>query len=167
MSHIKITRSSSMSELLPTQRARFWHNAVLAGSVAAYCALLAITIPHHEPWADEAQAWQIARSNTLPALFHTAIHYEISPGLWHAFLWLLVRLHLPYAGLPWVSASIALCGVCLLLFASPLPLALRVMLPFTYFFAFQYSVVARSYVLFAPILFCSRPSGGIDARGLF
>ena len=32
-------------------------------------------------------------------------------------------------------------------------LVLRLMLPFTYFFAFQYSVVARSYVLFPTILF--------------
>jgi hypothetical protein len=118
-----------------------------------YCALVALTIPHHEPWADEAQAWQIARSNSFIELFRTAIHYEVSPGLWHGLLWLLIRLHVSYAGLPWVSAAIALCGVCLILFASPLPLALRLILPFTYFFAFQYSVVARNYVLFAPILF--------------
>ncbi|MGA8937635.1 MAG: hypothetical protein WB439_00585 [Acidobacteriaceae bacterium] len=142
-----------MSDLLPIQRVRSWYNAVLAGSVAGYCALLTITIPWHAPWADEAQAWQIARTNSFPTIFRTAIHYEISPGLWHALLWLLVRLHLPYAGLPWVCACIALLGVCLLLFQSPLPFVFRVLLPFTYFFSFQYSVVARSYVLFAPLLF--------------
>jgi hypothetical protein len=150
---ICILRSPSMSELPSIRPARFRQNAVLGISLLLYCALLAIAIPHHEPWADEAQAWQIARSNSLLSLFSTAIHYEVSSGLWHALLWLLVRLHLPYAGLSWISASLAVCGVCLLLFRSPFPLVLRALLPFTYFFAFQYSVVARSYVLFAPILF--------------
>jgi hypothetical protein len=142
-----------MSDLLPIQRARSWHKAVLAGSVGAYCVLLAITIPRHQPWADEAQGWQIARSNSFLEIFRTAIHYEISPGLWHALLWLLIRLHLTYAGLPWFSAFVAVCGVCVLVFRSPLPLVLRAFLPFTYFFAFQYSVIARNYVLFAPLLF--------------
>jgi hypothetical protein len=142
-----------MPELLSRNRVRTWEKLPLAASLVGYCALASFTIPRHEPWADEAQAWQIARSNSLVDIFRTAIHYEATPGLWHALLWLLIRLHVGYAGLPWTSAAIALCGVGLLLFASPFPVALRVALPFTFFFAFQYSVVARNYSLVPPLLF--------------
>lgn len=40
-------------------------------TLSAYAALVAYIIPYHEPIADEAQAWQLARSLSLPALFQT------------------------------------------------------------------------------------------------
>jgi hypothetical protein len=135
------------------KRVRCRETAALLASLLAYVALLAWTIPRHEPWVDEAQAWQIAGHTSLLGLFGTAIHYEFSPGLWHGLLWVVERLHVGYGGLPWFAAGVALCGVCVAVFASPLPLALRLLLPFSYFFAFQYAVIARSYVLFAPLLF--------------
>ncbi len=50
------------------------------------------------------------------------------------------------------GAPIALASAAALMLASPFPLPIRVLLPFTYFFAFQYAVIARSYVLFPAIL---------------
>ena len=122
-------------------------------SLALYAALLAYIIPRHEPWADEAQAWELAKSLSLKSLFGTYIHYEGSPGLWHALLWMLSRMHVTYSGMHWIAGFIALAAMALLTIAAPFPLLLRLLLPFTYFFAFQYSVVARSYVLFPAILF--------------
>jgi hypothetical protein len=126
-----------------------------------YAGLLSYIIPRHEPWADEAQAWELAQSLSLKSLFGTYIHYEGSPGLWHALLWMLSRMHVTYTGMHWFAGSIAFAGMVLLTVAAPFPLVLRLLLPFTYFFAFQYSVVARSYVLFPTILFalaCCWPS---------
>jgi len=120
-------------------------------SIAFYATLVAAAIPFHEPWADEAQAWQLARSLSLTDLFKTYIRYEGSPGLWHFLLWALNRAHASYAGMHWVCGIVAVAGAALLIFASPLPRALRLTLPFTYFLLFQYAVVARSYVL-APLL---------------
>jgi hypothetical protein len=117
-----------------------------------YTALVALAIPFHEPWVDEAQAWQLARSLSLPELFKTYIRYEGSPGLWHFFLWVLIRLHISYTGLHWICGAIAVASTALLVFASPLPRYLKLTLPFTYFLVFQFAVVARSYVL-APLLF--------------
>ena len=127
--------------------------AAVGFTLALYAGLLAYIIPRHEPWADEAQAWELARSLSLKHLFGTYIHYEASPGLWHAILWILSSMHVTYGGMHWIAGAIALAGMVLLTAAAPFPLALRLLLPFTYFFVFQYSVVARSYVLFAPILF--------------
>ena len=37
----------------------------------------------HEPFFDEAEAWQIARSVSLKTLFLETTHYEGHPPLWH------------------------------------------------------------------------------------
>jgi hypothetical protein len=118
-----------------------------------YAALVAFAIPYHEPWVDEAQAWQLARNLPLTALFKTFIRYEGSPGLWHFLLWVLIRMHVSYAGLHWICGAVATAGMGLLLFRSPFPRTLKLTLPFTYFFLFQYAVVARSYVLVPLLMF--------------
>jgi hypothetical protein len=118
-----------------------------------YAALVAFAIPYHEPWADEAQSWQLARTLSLRSLFVTHIRYEGTPGLWHFLLWVLIRLHVSYTGLHWVCGAIATGAVALLLFKSPFPRYLKLLLPFTYFLLFQYAVVARPYVLVPILLF--------------
>jgi hypothetical protein len=120
-------------------------------TISLYAALVAFAIPYHEPWSDEAQSWQLARSLPLHALFQTYIRYEGSPGLWHFLLWCLIRAHVSYAGMHWVCGAIAVAAASLLIWKSPFPRYLRFLLPFTYFLLFQYAVVARSYVL-APVL---------------
>jgi hypothetical protein len=122
-------------------------------TLAGYAALLAFAIPYHEPWADEAQAWQLARSVPLRDLFRHYLRYEGSPGLWHLLLALLARLHVSYTGMHWVAGAIACAGIALLVFCAPFPRSIRLVLPFTFFLAFQYAVVARSYVLVPSLLF--------------
>lgn len=120
-------------------------------ALSLYTAIVAFAIPWHEPWADEAQAWQLARSLSLADLFHTYIRFEASPGLWHFFLWILVRLHVGYTGMHWVCGAIAVAAAALLVFKAPFPRYLKLTLPFTFFLVFQYAIVARNYVL-APVL---------------
>ena len=120
-------------------------------ALSIYAALVAFAIPYHEPWADEAQAWQLARSLSLPTLFQSYIRYEASPGLWHFLLWILIRAHVSYTGLHWICGAIAVTATAVLVFKSPFPRYLKLTLPFTVFLLFQYAVVARSYVL-VPIL---------------
>jgi hypothetical protein len=121
--------------------------------LALYATLVACAIPFHEPWADEAQAWQLARSLSLPALFHTYIRYEGTPGLWYLLLWILIRVHLSYTALHWLCGAIAFGANALLILKSPFPRYLKLTLPFTYFLLFQYAVIARSYVLVPLLLY--------------
>ena len=123
------------------------------GALFLYAALVAFAIPYHEPWVDEAQAWQLARSLSLASLFKTYIRYEGSPGLWHFLLWIMARIHISWSGVHWICGAIATIAVWLLLFKSPLPRYLKLPLPFTYFLLFQYAVVARNYVLVPLLLF--------------
>jgi hypothetical protein len=121
--------------------------------LGVYVVLVAITIHHHEPWADEAQSWLLARDPSLAELWGHLLHYEGTPGLWQTLVHVLIRLDLPYSAYGFVSGSLGLIAVYLLLRYAPFPLFIRILLPFTYYLCYQYVVIARSYALIAPLLF--------------
>ena len=118
-----------------------------------YALLVALTIHRHEPWADEAQSWLLGRDASLTDLWGRLLHYEGTPGLWQTLVHALIRLGLSYPAYSYVSAVLALAAVWLLLRYAPLPLFIRILLPFTYYLCYQYAAVARSYALIAPLLF--------------
>ena len=74
------------------------------------------------------------------------------PQLWHLLLAVPAKAGAPYIALNIVSAALAWCGAALLLFKSPFPKVLRVLLPLGFFFFYQYGIVSRSYALFIPLL---------------
>ncbi len=125
-----------------------WKSVVLA----SYCVILAIVSYRHEPWFDEAQAWLLARDASLPDLFLTYLRDEGTPGLWHMLLMPLAKLGIPYWSMQVLAAASAILGAAMILWWSPFPPLIRAILPFTYFLLYQYAVVARSYVLLAPLL---------------
>lgn len=120
-------------------------------ALAAYAILMAWVAWHHEPWADEAQAWLIARDSTLSELFLKRLHYEGSPGLWHLLLWFMIRAHVSYAAMHWIVVGVGIATAYLVLRYSPFPLWIRLLLPFSFGLASETAVVARSYSL-VPIL---------------
>ena len=130
-------------------RSRGFETAILAG----YTVLVVLAIAHHEPWADEAQAWQLARSLSFYDLFITYLHYERHPIFWYGILRTLNLAGVSYSGMHWVCGAIGVAGMALFLFSSPFPRYLKALLPFSYFLLFQYVVVARGYVLVPPMLF--------------
>jgi len=140
----------------------------ILGAVALYAAVLCATLARHEPWADEAQAWLLARDCGIAELLHR-LHYEGSPGLWHFLLYALIRLGLPYAGLKVVTGILGAGAGWLLARHSPLPLIVRLTLPFTFFLCYQYAVIARSYSLLPLLLFACAVfyRDGIERLGVF
>jgi hypothetical protein len=131
--------------------ATLWLKPADFGVLVAYVAMLCVFVPFHEPWEDEAQAWLLSRDLSLYSLLFKALRREGHPALWYLILWVATRLHLSYTLFNWLSAAIATLGIYVLLRLSPFPFYLRALLPFTFFLGYQYSVVARSYVLF-PVL---------------
>jgi hypothetical protein len=111
-----------------------------------FTAIAAVAGWFHEPWADEAQAWLIARDLGIPGILHQ-MGYEGSPPLWHLLLWILIHLHLPYAALGVVSLTLVAAGMYIWLRWSPLPAPVRLLVPFAFYYQYQYAVVARSYAL--------------------
>ena len=120
---------------------------------AMYCGLVSAVAWHHEPWADEAHAWLLARDSGFIHLWTRLLHYEGSPGLWHSLLWALSRLTGQYRSEQVLSGVLAAAGTWAVLRHSPFPLVIRLLLPFTYFLCYQYAIVARSYALLPVLLF--------------
>ena len=134
---------------------RFTPTPILAAAAASFAVLVAATALRHEPWTDEAQSWLLARDSSLANLWIHLLHYEGTTGLWQTLLHFLIAVGLPYRGINLVSAALAFGAACLLLWRSPFPVALRVALPFTFFLAYQYGVIARSYDLLPLLLFAA------------
>ena len=122
-------------------------------AIVGYLLLVGTGLRWHEPWADEAQAWLLARDMGWFAMAAHGLRYEGSPALWHSLLWLLARLHAGFAVARWVGGAFAACGMAVLLSYAPFPRVVRLLLPFTFFLAYQQAVIARSYVLVAALLF--------------
>lgn len=116
--------------------------------LALYCVLHCVMGIFHEPWFDEAQAWNIARDASLSEVLFEVPHYEGHPALWHLILMPFAKLGLPYEmSLCFVSLVFAGLAVYFLLFKSPFPRIVKITLPFTYFMFYQYGVISRPYCI--------------------
>ncbi|MBV9770976.1 MAG: hypothetical protein JOZ32_15485 [Bryobacterales bacterium] len=145
-------RSQVLQTVTVTQSDARAHPLIYVAA-GAYAVLLALTVPHHEPWVDEAQSWLLGRDASLAALWGKLLHYEGTPGLWQTLLHALLRLGLPYSTYNFVPAVLGFTATVLLLRYAPLPIFIRILLPFTYYLCYQYAVIARSYALLTPLLF--------------
>lgn len=106
---------------------------------------------YHEAWADEAQAWLIAKNTTFFGLID-AMKYEGSPFLWHLILKVVIACGLSYENLYYIPLFFTIIGIIFLFKNKKVPWVFKLILPFTYFIFFQYTVVARSYCLLFPLL---------------
>jgi hypothetical protein len=121
-----------------------------------WVAIVAFILPYHEKWADEAQAWLIARDLDLRTIWFHELRYEGSPGLWHTILWVAQHVfHTRYGALGYIGAVCAAGGAALLIFKAPFPRYIRWPLAFTYFMIYQYAVIARPYTLLPLLAFAA------------
>lgn len=101
----------------------------------------------HEPWADETQAWLIARDTSISELFTKVLHTDGHPALWHLILKFFQFLGLSYEYFYIIPIIFSSLGVGVFLFKSKFPWYIKLLLPFTYFIFYQYTIVARGYCL--------------------
>ena len=135
--------------------ARWWRIADF-GVLGLWLAVAGYTLPYHEKWADEAQAWLIARDLDLSTIWFHELRYEGSPGLWHTILWIAQHVfHASYASLGLIGVAGAAAGVALLILKAPFPRIIRWPLAFTYFLIYQYAVIARPYTLLPLLAFAA------------
>jgi len=122
----------------------------------AYTGVVLWTVGYHEKWADEAQAWLIARDLDLRTIWFHELRYEGSPGLWHTILWIAQHVfHVGYDSLGYIGVAFAIAGAAVLLFKAPFPRIVRWPLAFTYVLIYQYAVIARPYTLLPLLAFCA------------
>jgi hypothetical protein len=149
MGVVMATSALSAPAAMPGARVRQVSGTVVAqaSALVAYGAWVVFVALHHEAWFDEMQAWLLARDNTLGALFGHYVRYEGTPGLWHLVLWCAAHGGLPFTCLWMISATCAMGGAAVIVFRAPFPLPLRLGLLATYFYGYQFSVIARGYCL--------------------
>jgi hypothetical protein len=133
-----------------------WGRLADLSALGVWLTVVSITLSHHEKWADEAQAWLLARDLDLQTLWFRELRYEGCPGLWHSILWAAQHIfHMPYAALGAIGAVFAMAGVALMLFKAPFPRPVRWLLTFSYYMVYQYAVVARPYTMFPLLAFAA------------
>ena len=109
-------------------------------------AFLALVIGiSHEPWADEAQSWIIARDASVGEIIWDISRYEGTFPLWFLTLKFFISIGLRYEYIYIVPTIISSLGLFVFLKKVDAPKYVKVLLPFTYYVFFQYTVVSRSY----------------------
>lgn len=118
------------------------------GVLSGYVAAVFVGVAHHEPWADEAQAWLVARDLPYWKMIFSQMRYDSSPGLWQSLLWVAQHVfHAPYFAMNWIGGVLAAAGAGVLIFCAPFPRPVRYLMTSSYYVAYQYAVIARPYVM--------------------
>jgi hypothetical protein len=111
-----------------------------------YVLLSLLLTMRHQPFGDEAQAWLLARDNTLPGIFGLE-RYEATPGLWHLLLYLPAHLGMPYVTMRIMHWLLNGLAVYVILKGVRGHFRLLSATIFTYLILYEYGVLARNYVL--------------------
>jgi hypothetical protein len=112
----------------------------------AYLLLGLLATLHNQPWRDEAQAWLLARDNTLLGILKLE-RYEAIPGLWHLLLYFPTHLGMPYITLHIFHWALNGLAVYIILKWLRFDFGLTVGIIFSYLIFYEYGVIARNYVL--------------------
>jgi hypothetical protein len=140
----------------PANPSHNWWTIADATVLLVWICITNFTLRYHEKWADEAQAWLIARDLDLRTIWFHELRYEGSPGLWHTILYIAQHVfHASYGAIGYIGLAGATAGAALLIFKAPFPRYIRWPLAFTYFMVYQYAVIARPYTLLPLLAFAA------------
>jgi hypothetical protein len=121
-----------------------------------YIIVAGFTMLHHEPWSDELHSWNIVKGSAsyFDLVYNT--RYEGHPPLWYSILYPLSRLTHNLFYIQLLHFVIASMVIFLVLFFSPLPTINKALLPFGYYFLFEYAIISRNYAIavFTAFLLC-------------
>lgn len=100
----------------------------------------------HELWYDEIQAYMLAKDASCFDLIFDVTHYEGHPPVFSLLLALFAKSNVNMdLGLRIVSFSFSLVATYFVMFKAPLKKWIRLLIPFTYFIFYQYTVICRPY----------------------
>jgi hypothetical protein len=127
----------------------------------AYAGITLYVGLHHEPWRDEADAWLLVNNASVPYIFAWT-HDAGTPALWYLVLKPLAWMHLPYVSQTLLNLAISWAAAAVLVFFAPFTRLTKVLLLASYYLAYEYSIIARSYsltilLLFLALAFFKRP----------
>lgn len=122
--------------------------------VAGFIVVVAFVAAHHEPWRDEADPWLYVRDAGLATIL-ARTRYAGLPALWFLCLTPLAKLGLPYASQKVLHLAIAAAGVGLMAARAPFSRLTKLLIASSYYFAYEYSVIVRSYAVTVLLTFAA------------
>ena len=122
-------------------------SAFAAAATGVFLLVALAVLLRHEPWRDELHSWLIARDSASPGALFENKRYEGHPSLWYLCLYALTRLWSGPLAMQLFHGGIAAASVFLAARYSPFTRLQRTLLPFGYFFLFEYGIISRNYAL--------------------
>jgi len=120
----------------------------------AFVVLVYFVVAHHEPWRDEADPWLYVRDANLAAIL-ARTRYAGLPALWFLCLAPLAKLGLPYFTQKILHLGIAAVAIGLMAWRAPFSRLTKVLIAFSYYFAYEYAVIVRSYAVTTLLTFAA------------
>ena len=114
--------------------------------LSTFAIMTALVAFSHELGHDEAQAWNITRAAAMPWDLFATTRVEGHTPFWHALLWPLTRIGVPGL-MQTLTALFAIVVAALLLRDRPFPRWICVLVIFSYFPFYEYSIIPRPYGL--------------------
>ena len=124
-----------------------FEQSILWAVFVLYLIVTGYTMLHHEMWGDEIHSWNIAKGSSSYADLIYNSRYEGHPPVWYTILWTISKFTHETEYVQMVHWFIAALIVFLVLFFSPMPLLSRILVPFGYYFMYEYSVLSRNYAI--------------------
>ncbi|HVW60157.1 MAG TPA: hypothetical protein VHC48_08990, partial [Puia sp.] len=109
---------------------------------------------HHELWGDEVHSWNIAKASHSYAQLLANKRYEGHPPAWYTLLWVLSKFTHQVRYIQVMHGLIAAAIAWIILFKAPFAPLTKVLLPFGYYFLYEYGVISRNYALGVLFAFC-------------
>lgn len=101
---------------------------------------------YHEVWFEEIQTFLIAKDASFFDMIFSIPHFEGHPPFYNILLSLPAKLGLPIDySLRIISFAFSFTATALLLFKAPFKRIVKLLIPFSYFIFYQYSVICRPY----------------------
>jgi len=121
--------------------------------LALYTVHISFAISNHEVWRDEVDVWLFVRDVSSVQGFFDYLRNSGHPGLWHLVLLPFAKLGFPSITLQVINGLFSFVAAFLFLRFCPIHSVLKFLFLFGYYFAFEYSVIARNYMIAIVILF--------------
>ena len=119
-----------------------------------YLIIAGYAMTHHELWGDEIHSWNIAKASKGFFDLISNTRYEGHPPVWYIVLWTISKFTHDPAFIQIAHLIIACLVVFIILFYSPFTFFIKLLIPFGYFFLFEYSILSRNYAIGVLIALC-------------
>lgn len=124
-----------------------FNNPFLWSAFIIYIIVAGLIIFHHELWGDELHSWNIAKASNSFSDLISNTKYEGHPPLWYSILWIISKFTHDVSMIQWIQLIIIISINFLILFVSPFPFVTRLLIPFGYFFLYEYAAFSRNYAI--------------------